>query len=112
MTGILPVVLQVEAVVEGQFLSHLDIAAGDEPNPAGIEFGIAVGPATMINESRGIPGDIAIQVIVVIKAEDIFIGGFAAAEGFCLVDLLADVLDDAAVLRNIPPGKSAQTVDR
>ena len=69
----LPVILQVVAVIEGQFLPGPDATPRHNPDAPAIRFRLAIRIATVIQESRRVPRHIAIEVVSVVQRENVFV---------------------------------------
>src|SRR5437867_205941 len=70
MAWVLPKIVEVVAVVEGDFLARADIAVGNDPDAAVDQLGIAIRRATVVQEARRIPVHAAVKVEVVVEEEN------------------------------------------
>ena len=95
-------ILQVVAVVEGQFLADRDVAAGDDPDAALDQFRVAVGRATVVEKARRIGFHLTVEIKFLVEMEEAVVAGAAAAEGFTLGNPLAPILDDPRARRRTP----------
>lgn len=113
---------EVEAVIEAQFGPFRDVPGGDEPDGAADDLSLAIWFAGVVDEAGIVPWDVAVDVVFFVEDEDIdrslaadgaaFDLGVAAADGFCLGDLVAFVVDDAGALGDIAGGEDTLIVDR
>src|SRR6266487_1582199 len=95
VTRVFAVILKIVAVVEGQLLARFDLAQSQNPDAVPVKFRFTIRRATVIDETRRIPGHVAVQVELVIQGEDVLVVLFAAPQRFGFGDLLAHVFDDA-----------------
>jgi hypothetical protein len=108
---IVTVVHQIVTVVEGDLFACPDIARCEDPDAAVLQKGIAIGRATVVEQTRRVPCHIPVQVLLVIQAEDILVVLLASAQRLALADPLANVFDDARAFANSQLRESAQSVD-
>src|SRR5258708_6655855 len=102
----LPVILQIEIVVKGNLFARHNVPIRDYPNAASYQLRIAIRRATMINEPRGVPGDVPIQVLVLVQTKNVFIVFLAELQRFLLADSSANILDHARAFGNCSRGES------
>jgi hypothetical protein len=112
MTGMFLVSLQIIAVIERNFLTRLDVAQSRDPNPPLLAFRLAIGGATMIDITRGIPFEIPVQVKFPVQRKDAPVLPLAAPGGFRLGYFLAEILDDARATVDNCFRENALAVDR
>jgi hypothetical protein len=67
MARMLPVVLQIVAVIERQFLARANVAPGLDPDPAALPHRFAIGRATMIDMARRVPLKITVQIKIPVQ---------------------------------------------
>ncbi len=58
------VILQIVAVVKGDLLASLDVATRDHPDAVVVLLRVAIGRATMVDQTRRVPCHIAIEVLL------------------------------------------------
>jgi len=104
---VITVVLQIEAVVESDFLAWGDIAGRHDPDMALLENRFAVRSAAMVDKPRRVPVDTAVNIMLIVQGEDILVVQFAAPERFLLVDDLANILDEARARGDLADSKRA-----
>ena len=111
MARVTPVILEVETVVEGDLFAGANVTSGNDPDIPRLENRLAIGLTAMVDETRRVPWNIAVKVMLMVQAEDVLVIALAASKGFLLVDPLADVLDDPSPPAEAPRGKCAGAVD-
>jgi len=107
MAGVLLVILQIVAVVERDFLPGRDVAHGGDPDPAGVEYRLAIGRATMIDIPRGIPLEVAVQVEFLVQAKNVPILRFATAGRLRLGNFFAQIFQHPGSGEKSGLGKNA-----
>src|SRR5205823_4068961 len=78
----------------------LDVPAGNNPDLPVLAHCVAIGSATVVEQPRGIPDDVTVEVLMLVQAEDVPISFHAALERFRFAYLLANVFDDLASLKD------------
>ena len=68
--GMLPVALQVVAVVEGDLFAGCNRATRDDPDAAADVFRVAVRLTTVIDQAGWIPINAAVEIPGVVEVED------------------------------------------
>ena len=111
VAGILAIIFQVVAVIEGDFFARLNPANGDEPDFFVGQLGFAVGGAAVIDPASRVPIDVAVDMGVRAESEDEVVALFATAERFGSADFFADVFEDASAWQDGGAGESADAVD-
>lgn len=111
MAWALFVMIEVVAVVIGQFLPGLDVAPGGNPDAAADDVDFAVRIAAVIDESSRIPADTAVDVVVVVERKDIDVLLLQFRLGFGLGKLRPDILDDTFATSNVSACEAPGAVD-
>ena len=63
--------IDIEAIVEGQFLAFVDVPQGVDENAPALDPGLAVGGTGVVDQPSGVPWHVAIQIVVLGKREDV-----------------------------------------
>jgi hypothetical protein len=111
-TGMIGIILEIVAVVVGDFLTGLDITERDDPDAVVfIHDGLAVGCAGMIGETRGVRINITIEIPLIIEGEHVDIAGEATFQRYGLRDAFAEVLHEFGASGDEAGSKDAVSVD-
>jgi len=113
--GVLGPVLEVEAVVVGEFFAFGDFSERVNPHFAADDVGLTVGITGVIDQPCGIPCHGTVDVGALIQLENIdrcaaclfrlFDESVGPALGLGLRDALTDVLDDPGVIGDVLPSE-------
>src|SRR5260221_3780260 len=88
----LPVRLQIVSVIEGDFLTRLNVSFGHHPDASLSQFGLAIGRAMMIDEPSQVPIHAAIQIALALQSEDVLVNPLTSFQGFALRNCVSHVL--------------------
>lgn len=110
-TRVLAIIHEVVTVIKRQLLPCPDIAYRHQPNASIHKPRLAIRLATVIQESRRVPIDIAIQIVLVINRKNVFVTALATCERFLFGDDFPNVFDDPRAGWNIDPSEAAVAVD-
>src|SRR3954471_23973014 len=70
-TGMFFPVLHIETVVEGQLLALGDVAPRGDPDVTAHVFTFAVRLAGMVDEPRGVPSHVAVEIVALVDLKDV-----------------------------------------
>ena len=120
-TGVLLPIFYIETVVKRELFTGCDVAPCGDPDMAAHVLTLAVGITGVVNEPRGIPRHVAIEIGAFVDLENvdtaIASSSFAsstrgvAAFGFSFGDAFALILDDAGARGNITAGANPAPVN-
>lgn len=108
---IILVILEVETVIKGDLLPCPDVPSGDDPNTAVLQKRLTIRRAAMVDQSRGVPVHVTIQVLLIIQHEDILVVRLTTAQGFGLGNPFAHIFDDLGSCGDILTGKASGAVN-
>ena len=111
VTRMLAIFIEGVAVVERDFLARRDVTQGDDPDATAAPLGLAVGRATVVEESGRVAGGIAVQVVLVVEAKYEPVALFTEPQGFGLGDAPSGVFHDGSAAKQGGFGKAAEAVD-
>ena len=119
---VVPPLLEIETVIEGELLAEGDVATRDDPDSAAPNLHPAIGRAGVIDQSRDITSDAAVNIVAGSEREDIHAVVLAALAsrqplrlsplGFRLGDAFARVLDDLRAVGDGAKRVNAAPMDR
>lgn len=89
---VIAIILQVESVVKGDFFPSLNRTAGDNPDSVVRELRFGVRRTTVVQPPGGVPGNIAIQVLVFVQRKNKHVVRLTTANRFGLINFFTYVL--------------------
>jgi hypothetical protein len=98
-TGVIPVVLKVEPIIESELFSSQEVAGCHDPNSTLFEQRFAVRSATVVDKPRWIPRYVPIDVPLLVQAENIFVVAFTTPQRLLFGNHLPDILDHTRAFR-------------
>src|SRR5258706_453557 len=106
------VLLQIEPIIVCELLIFLEITASDDPDLVVLNVRFTIGRARVVDESGRVSLHATVQILLLIKCENILVVRLTAAQRLLLADYFPYVFNHSRGHQNIPPRKCSGAVNR